>query len=336
MYRVRSGGIAGFVELVRQLGANPFELIEQAGLGHAQLRNPDTYIPYPRLAELLELAAHRCQSPLFGLLLAERQASDVLGELMTAVAGSGSVGEAIATAAKYLYLHASDVLLEQEVRSDEVRLGIRFGFSGHLGTDQLTLLSAGHLATFIADLLREDRFGLTLHFRQAPPPPLQTEQRTRFRRLKFSQEFDGITLRKQQLDFPIVRDEALLRKHFQQYLHQLQSRYPDSLEDQIREVIRQLLPTGECRIEQVAATLDLHTRTLQSRLRERGSSYREILKGTRLELALHHLSRGPVSITDLALRLGYADVAIFSRHFKGWTGVSPREWRKMHKDSSGL
>ncbi len=336
MYRVRSGGVAGIVELVRQLGANPFELIEQAGLGHAQLRNPDTYIPYPRLAELLELAAHSCQSPLFGLLLAERQASDVLGELITAVAGSGSVGEAISTAAKYLYLHASDVLLEQEARGDEVRLSISFGFSGHLGTDQLMMLSTGHLATFIADLLREDRFGLTLHFRQAAPTLLQPEQRTKFRRLRFGQDFDGITLRKQQLGYPIVRDEALLRKHFQQYLQQLQSRYPDSLEDQIKEVIRQLLPTGECRIEQVAATLDIHTRTLQSRLRERGSSYRDILKDTRLELARYQLSREAVSITDLALRLGYADVAIFSRHFKGWTGLSPRQWRKIHKDSSGF
>ncbi|MBV1877482.1 MAG: AraC family transcriptional regulator [Pseudomonadales bacterium] len=28
------------------------------------------------------------------------------------------------------------------------------------------------------------------------------------------------------------------------------------------------------------------------------------------------------------LKLGYAEVAIFSRHFKQWTGVTPRQWRK--------
>ena len=34
------------------------------------------------------------------------------------------------------------------------------------------------------------------------------------------------------------------------------------------------------------------------------------------------------SITDIALQLGYAETAVFSRHFRRWTGKSPRQWRQ--------
>jgi len=331
VYRVRSGGIEGFFNLAKQLGANPVELIESAGLRPAQFRNPDTYIPYPRLAELLELAARSCHCALFGLMLAERHSSNVLGELILSAAGAATVGEAIGTTTKYLHLHASDVTLEQQPQGDKVRLAISFGFSCHLGSDQLMQLSVGHLATFAAYLLQQDRFGLTLHFRQPTPQSIQPTAASQFRRLKFGQSFDGITLRRQQLEYASFRDEGLLREHFQQYMRQLQSRHPDSLEDQIREIVGHLLPTGECGIEQVAATLDIHLRTLQSRLRRQGLSYRDILQNTRLELARSRLSQGTISITELALQLGYAEVAIFSRHFKRWTGLSPREWQKRHR-----
>ena len=96
-------------------------------------------------------------------------------------------------------------------------------------------------------------------------------------------------------------------------------------------MIGRLLPVGDCSIEAVAATLNMHPRTLQGRLRENGTSYRTILQETRQGLAEHHLRYGRGSVTDLALQLGYAEVAVFSRHFKRWCGVSPREWQKLHR-----
>ncbi len=52
-----------------------------------------------------------------------------------------------------------------------------------------------------------------------------------------------------------------------------------------------------------------------------------MLQDTRLGIARQHLQQQKMSITDLALNLGYADIAVFSRHFKRWTGLSPRQWR---------
>lgn len=332
MYRVRIGAIDGMAKLMQEMGGNPLELIKSVGLSPAQFRDSDTFIPYLKLAELLELSAQRCNSPLFGLLLAERQTSNVLGGLALAVQGAATVGEALASAAKHIYLHASGIHLEQQLVGDDVHLSLVLDIHSELGTDQLKQISVGHLATFTADLLGIDRFALALHLRQAQPAGGQDVLKaTRFRRLRFGLAFDGIVLLQKQLESTVRRDTELLRKHFDEYVLELQNRYPDSLEDRVREAIGHLLPAGECTIERVAATLDMHPRTLQARLSDQHRNYRQILQQTRYDLARSQLREGRTTITDLALRLGYAEVAVFSRHFKRWSGMPPREWRKVQR-----
>jgi AraC-like DNA-binding protein len=92
-------------------------------------------------------------------------------------------------------------------------------------------------------------------------------------------------------------------------------------------LIGSLLNTGECNIDAVSNSLGLQPRVLQKRLKAENSSFSRLLQDTRLEIAKQNLLHDKTSITDLALNLGYADVSVFSRHFKQWTGVSPRNWR---------
>ena len=332
MYLVRSGAVAGLEQLVHELGGNPIDIIRSAGLSQSQFRDPDNYIAYDKLAGLLEICSQRCEAPLFGLQLAERQSPNVLGALPLIVSGTGTVGEALDAVGRYLYLHASGVHINREVSGHVARLRLTLDFDSPRGTDQLMQMSVGHLTNFMAGLLNADRFGMTLHLRQRLPGELTDSRKPLFRRLRFGELFDGINFDARKIDSRTHVDESALSAHLNDYLEQLQNRYPDDLEHQVRDVIGRLLPVGECSIERVAATLNMHPRTLQSRLRSDRKSYREILQETRRGLAEHHLRYGAGSITDLALQLGYAEVAVFSRHFKRWTGMSPREWQKQRRD----
>ena len=331
MYLVRSGAAAGLEELVRALGGNPVEITRSAGLSPSQFRDPDNYIAYDKLAELLEICSRRCEAPLFGLLLAQRQSSTVLGALPVIVSQQSTVGAALDAVSRYLYLHASGVHINRELRGHVARLTLAMDFDSPLGIDQLMQMSVGHLATFIAGLVNADRFGMTLHLRQSPPEASTDLRESMFRRVRFGESFDGINVDVQKFNSRPHADEFALNEHLRGYIEQLQHRYPDDLEHQVKDVIGRLLPVGECSIERVAATLGMHPRTLQSRLRDDRKSYREILQETRQGLAEHHLRYSAGSITDLALQLGYAEVAVFSRHFKRWSGMSPREWQKLHR-----
>jgi AraC-like DNA-binding protein len=67
-------------------------------------------------------------------------------------------------------------------------------------------------------------------------------------------------------------------------------------------------------------------RTLQRRLAEEGTSYGEVLRCTRRDLACAYLSESGWSITEIAFSLGFADMSSFSRAFRRWTGTSPSEY----------
>ncbi len=59
-----------------------------------------------------------------------------------------------------------------------------------------------------------------------------------------------------------------------------------------------------------------------------GSSYRDYLVKTRLEQARYLLEETSISITKIALELGYEEVALFSRQFKTMYGVTPSSLRQ--------
>ena len=105
-----------------------------------------------------------------------------------------------------------------------------------------------------------------------------------------------------------------------------------SVADQIREVLVDALAAGEPDVDAVAAELAMSGRTLQRRLREEGTSFRDVLASTRRDLAEALLASGAGSVTEIGHRLGFSETAAFSRAFRRWTGQSPASWRRSQLD----
>lgn len=81
------------------------------------------------------------------------------------------------------------------------------------------------------------------------------------------------------------------------------------------------------RIEWVAAKLGTTRRSLQRRLASHGTTFNRLVEKTVLRRAKALLDDGTTPITDIALQLGYADPAHFTRAFRRWTGVTPSAYR---------
>ena len=68
-------------------------------------------------------------------------------------------------------------------------------------------------------------------------------------------------------------------------------------------------------------------RTLIRHLREEGVTYQQLLDNVREELACWLLLHSSMSVEAIAERLGYQDTSNFSRTFRRWLGVTPRDFR---------
>jgi AraC-like DNA-binding protein len=98
-----------------------------------------------------------------------------------------------------------------------------------------------------------------------------------------------------------------------------------------KRVLKRLLG-GQCMdIHEVAKELGMSSRTLQRRIAEEGSSFRQLLSDARRELARLYLQHPSLGLSQAAPLLGYEDSNSFLRAFRVWEGVTPTEWRAMQK-----
>jgi AraC-like DNA-binding protein len=75
----------------------------------------------------------------------------------------------------------------------------------------------------------------------------------------------------------------------------------------------------------------MSSRTLQRRIAEEGSSFRQLLSDARRELARLYLQHPSLELNQAASLLGYENPNSFLRAFRVWEGVTPTEWRAMQK-----
>lgn len=107
-----------------------------------------------------------------------------------------------------------------------------------------------------------------------------------------------------------------------------------TMSQRVQSALLEMLPGGQSTIEQVATRLAMSKRSLQRYLSEESTAYQDVLNATRKELARHYLARSPISPGEIAWLLGFQDSNSFNRAFKGWTGITPGEYRSRASETS--
>jgi AraC-like DNA-binding protein len=108
-----------------------------------------------------------------------------------------------------------------------------------------------------------------------------------------------------------------------------------SLRERITQLLGPLLNGGrEPDLEEVAARLKLPTWTLRRKLAEEGTQFRAILNDTRRDLAMTYIRDTELAFGEIAYLLGFASAEAFQRAFKRWSGQTPGEFRRSHRQSA--
>lgn len=81
----------------------------------------------------------------------------------------------------------------------------------------------------------------------------------------------------------------------------------------------------------IAAHLNMSERTLRRRLKDLGTSYKQLQQEIRFQISKEYLLNSKLRLKGIAELLGYSDPATFSSAFKNWSnGLSPREYRRKY------
>jgi LacI family transcriptional regulator len=82
-------------------------------------------------------------------------------------------------------------------------------------------------------------------------------------------------------------------------------------------------------VDEVVRSVSLSRRAFELRFTDRfGETPKQMIQRVRLERAKQLLESTQLSITQIAMMIGFADVAAFANFVKKQTGSSPTEWRE--------
>jgi AraC-like DNA-binding protein len=330
---VRTTSLRGFKEVVTSLGGNPAALLEATRLQPSMLDLARVEIPYTQMVELFETAAAQLTCPDFGMRLAAVQAAQgatkVLGPLDVAMRNSPTLREAYRYCADHLHVYSTATQMCFEKLPDDPRIFMLYGNMLVGGTHQrqavehaLALTQHGiHAISGGQARARE------VWFTHEPAAPVATYRAAYNATVRFGQSMNGLVFEEQDLDVPLPDTDPQLYEMATSFID---NRFPTAsmpLRTRVRINIARLLVEGDCTQEHVAASLGLHPRTLQRRLREEGESFEAIKDSVRRDVALRYLQRPDVSLVRVTEILGYSETSVLSRSCLRWFSASPRELR---------
>jgi len=101
----------------------------------------------------------------------------------------------------------------------------------------------------------------------------------------------------------------------------------EQLLESIGAIVDSMMTMGSISLPRAAEILGYPLRTFQRRVARSGTSFEEITDGRRRIRAAQLLNDAGLTISDVALALGYSDAAHFIRAFRRWYGVTPSLFR---------
>ncbi len=336
--RIQLGELSvGFVHplvlALEALGHDAEPLLQRFGLGKERLASAGSRISIPHYMRLSHAAIELSGRPDLGLLMGRHSRMEQLG-LAGACARLAPDGRsATRDLTRFEPLHARNYLGQSSL--DEQREGSWINFysiAPYNGYNRFvvdTVLAAW--PAYLQQVTGQPATPQRVQIEYPAPAHAAVFEEYFGCPVEFSAPANRILYRHQVLNRPnpfcVMHSwhelQGLCRQQLQ--LQQLPARLTEQLARQIAQHLRQ----GEPSLTEMARRLRMPAWTLQRRLEQEGSSFRQLVQETRHGLALSYLRDTRLSLAEIAWQLGFASSEAFQRAFKRWQGLPPGQFRQQ-------
>lgn len=311
--------------LVNALGEHALHrAFSRHGLGLAATEHGNLHLPHTAMLDIFDHAADRVGARDFGLRVGQSMRFPSYGLWAEYCASAPTLREAIQRLLHGVrYQHSRDVMAVEYECSFAV---LRY-YPMDLGVP--TTQHSDHL---LYPMLRLARFYLGARWQPAwfeldyPRDANADEIETQLAApVRFGMGSVGMAVPVSLLDSPRIIEHRAISlsaveaddpvRHFKEPLRSIT----------LLAILR--LMEGRTDIDGTASLAGMSARTLQRSLAEEGLTYRGLLDMIRMRRAKQLLSKSNLTITQIALALGYSEHANFTRAFTRWMGQPPFEYR---------
>ena len=323
-----SSAAALIAQTLKSRGYDPAPLFTTAGISMQDSCNPNVRIPTIKMQELWRLALEVTGDPAFGLAVARQFQPAALYGLGFAWLASDTLHDALGRLVRFSHLINTLPDFRLENGDDTVDLVVKMP---DLGPDFVHAATDAGMAIFLR--MCQITVGtdvMPVHVAMQRPEPVDKtayedmfgpsiEYAAPAHRLSFDAVLANNPLATAHPELARLNDQTVI-----DYLARCER---SSLTMQVRAGIIEQLPNGRPNQEDIAQTLNTSLRSLQRKLRDEDTNFKELLNETQQELALQYIRDSSRTIGEITYLLGFSEPSNFTRAFKRWTGKSPGEFR---------
>ncbi|MFO1079007.1 MAG: AraC family transcriptional regulator ligand-binding domain-containing protein [Reyranellaceae bacterium] len=324
--RQRVGAITELPHVLRRFGIEARDMLAAAGLPPGAIDDPEGALTFPEVGRLFEVCVAATRCPHLVHLVGERAGTGHLGVVGMLMRNAPTVGAALMDLCSNQQRYVRGAVAYMAVQGQTVVLGYAIYCPDMPSPEHF---SEGCLAAGFNMVRELAKRGVdeVLSARQAvaDPQPYRSFYGVTPR---FDAEQYALAFPAAVLDWPVIGADADLRRRLEGEVERYWAlRQPTVAERAVRQ-LRARVIIGDATRERLAELLDLSTRSLNRRLQEEGTSFRELLDRARFQVAQQLLLGTRMPVTAVALALGYAEASAFNHAFQRWSGERPSDWRK--------
>jgi AraC-like DNA-binding protein len=306
---------------------DPSAVLLQADLDIGQLSVPGARYPSQSMQALWRAAVEATRDPCFGLHAGRRIRASFHALGFSWISSQSLLGslrrlcryhDVITTMPKTLDIHKVDDSYEMSIVYPDPQ------YAPEIASIDALIMAIIQLCRISTD----DKFAPeSVAFKRTNRHPLSTYEKAFGCPVTTDAENITIRFNRESLEKPLPGLNLELAKAndsvVEKYLASLDSQ---KVATEVRELLISLLPSGHTNQSRIAGHMHRSLSTLQRQLSQEGTSYQEIRDETRRQLATAYVRESKLSLGQIAYRLGFSDQSNFSRAFRRWTGVPPKEF----------
>ncbi|MFG1996327.1 AraC family transcriptional regulator ligand-binding domain-containing protein [Actinoplanes sp. NPDC048988] len=326
---VRAAALRGLPELVREIGGDASAMFGRFDMAPAVLNTTDELVSARVTGELLETFAADLHCPDLGLRLAARQDLAVLGRLAPVIQHSLTLGDAIDSITRFLFMHSPSLAVTDESVAERAELrALRFDCLIGPLLPQVADLSLGLLHR-VLQLLSGGEYGLVaVHLAHQPPAAPNRYREFYGVETHFGRPGSALRLTRTSGGLPVAGADPFVREALREYLGQHVPFPEPPIEDQVVRLLGKSIGGGQATLLDVARQLRTHPRTVERRLSEAGTTFGELRDEVRKDTAYHLITATTAPLGRVAPMVGLTDQSSLSRAVRRWYGMSPLALRR--------
>lgn len=325
---LRISTVHGLPDILRELGQNPAQVIEDFGFEPTLFDHSDNRITLAERGRLLECCAAVTKCPNFGLLVGQKDGLDQLGIVGLLARHAPDVGTALRRLIRHFHLQAQGVEIGLAVDGGRALFSYATVQEGVRGVDQAGDGAVAAQFNIMHELCGPDFKALAAWFVRSAPNNQEPYRNFFKARLQFDSPIYGLEFSSSWLSRRLPPTDAALAQLIAEKISALELQETKDLSEKVQHLMQTALAFNHVDAHHIASMLGVHVRTYHRRLRVKGTSHRELLDQTRMALASRLLENSSKDIAEISELLGYAEARSFIRAFKRWTATTPARWRR--------